>query len=236
MAGLQVEVFQATAGPPEGAVILCHGFGAPGTDLVDLGPALVRAAPALHRVRFYFPAAPLSLGEMGWGDARAWWLIDMAALQAAGRDEKALQAFRRVEPDGMPAARRALLALVQQVANETGLPLARLALGGFSQGSMLATDVALRLEEAPAGLCILSGTLLLEEVWQGKAKARTSMPVFQSHGRQDPILPFRAAEALRTLLVEAGLSDEFVPFDGGHTITAAVVDRLAAFLAKHLLR
>ena len=171
-AGLQVEVFQASQTAPTAAVILCHGFGAPGNDLVGLGPELVRAVPALEDVRFYFPAAPLSLGDGGWGDSRAWWLIDMEAIQRLARDEAAQREFRRVEPSGMAAARKTMLALVQDVATHTGLPMGKLTLGGFSQGAMIATDVALRLEEPPGALVVLSGTLVIEDVWRVKAKAR----------------------------------------------------------------
>lgn len=237
IAGLDVTVFQGTAGPPTAAIILCHGFGAPGDDLVGLAPELVRASPALASVRFYFPAAPLELGGFGFGDARAWWLIDLGQLQRLQtQGPEAVREFRKVEPDGLPAARRALHALVQEVANQTGLPMQRVVLGGFSQGAMLATDVALRLEEAPGALVILSGTLLLEDAWRAKAKARGGLPVFQSHGRQDPLLAYGAAEDLRALWEEAGATLEFVPFDGGHTIGPDAFRRLCDFLTKQVTR
>ncbi|MDP3157503.1 MAG: alpha/beta fold hydrolase [Archangium sp.] len=235
IAGLSVEVFQATQTAPSAAVILCHGFGAPGDDLVGLAPELASAVPALRDVRFYFPAAPLTL-EMGFGDSRAWWLIDMGAVQKLAHDPAAQREFRRKEPEGMPAARKALLALVQDVAAHTGLPMKKIILGGFSQGAMIATDVALRLEEAPGGLCVLSGTLLIEDAWKQKAKARAGLPVFQSHGRQDPILPYVAAEWLKELFLESGMEHEFVPFDGGHTIGPQAFTKLGAFLAQQVTR
>ncbi len=233
IAGLSVEVFQATQTAPSAAVILCHGFGAPGDDLVGLAPELVKAVPALRDVRFYFPAAPLTL-EMGFGDSRAWWLIDMGAIQKLAHDPAAQREFRRIEPEGMPAARKAMLALVQDVAKHTGLPMKKIILGGFSQGAMIATDVALRLEEAPGGLAVLSGTLLIEDTWKVKAKARAGLPVFQSHGRQDPVLPYVAAEWLKEVFVEAGMEHEFVPFDGGHTIGPQAFAKLGAFLSQQI--
>ncbi len=235
IAGLQVEVVQATKTAPTAVMILCHGFGAPGDDLVGLAPELVREVPALRDVRFYFPAAPLTL-EGGWGDSRAWWLIDMGAIQRLQHDQAAQREFRKIEPEGLPAARRAMLALVQQVAAETGLPMRKIMLGGFSQGAMLASDVALRLEEAPGALVVLSGTLLIEDVWRTRAKARAGLPVFQSHGRQDPILPYRAAEWLKELFLEAGMQHEFVPFDGGHTIGPDALLKLGDFLARQVTR
>lgn len=236
LGGLEVVTVQARQkAPPDGVVVLCHGFGAPGTDLVGLAEALVTLEPSLASVRFHFPAAPLSLGNLGFGDSRAWWMIDLetiAALRTAGPE--ALREFRRAEPDGMAAARRALLALVNEVMNGAGLSFSKLVLGGFSQGAMISTDVALRLEDAPAGLVVLSGTLLLEDVWRTKASSRAGLPVFQSHGRFDEVLPFEAARSLETLLREAGLPVEFHAFGGGHEIPLAVLRGLAVFLKQQL--
>src|SRR5438552_18316161 len=55
-------------------IVLLHGFGAPGDDLVPLAEVFAHGLPG---VRWVFPAAPLEL-PMGFGDARAWWMIDMA--------------------------------------------------------------------------------------------------------------------------------------------------------------
>jgi phospholipase/carboxylesterase len=234
IAGLHAQVVQQKPGAPRAAVVLCHGFGAPGDDLVGLAPALVSHHPALADVRFVFPAAPLSLGQLGWGEARAWWMIDMEAIQRLQRDPAALREFRKLEPEGLADARKALHALVREVADQTGLPMSKIVLGGFSQGAMLATDVSLRLEEAPGGLAVLSGTLLLEDVWRAKAKARSGLEVYQSHGRQDPVLPFEAAEWLSALFEDAGMRHEFVPFTGGHTIPNEVLHGLGDFLARRL--
>ena len=57
-------------GQPEGAVVLCHGFGAGGDDLVPLHRELCGLDPRLERQRFIFPEAPLSLGP----GSRAWWM------------------------------------------------------------------------------------------------------------------------------------------------------------------
>lgn len=215
-------------------MVLCHGFGAPGDDLVGLHGELLRLRPALRDVRFHFPAAPLEL-DGGWGDSRAWWLIDLPTIQRLQQGAPdALREFRRQEPVGMAPARQALLKLTAEVGVSCGLPLGKLVLGGFSQGAMLTTDVALRLEEPPAGLVILSGTLLLEDVWAVKARARAGLQVLQSHGTQDPLLPFEAARGLSALLTGAGLVVDFVSFDGGHSISQEVVEKLADFIDRRL--
>jgi phospholipase/carboxylesterase len=236
LGGLDVVTVQATPRvPPTGVVVLCHGFGAPGTDLVGLARALVSVEPSLATARFHFPSGPLSLGSLGYGDARAWWMIDFEAIEALkAQAPEALREFRKREPEGMAAARRAVHAMVNEAMNASGLPFSKLVLGGFSQGAMITTDVALRLEEAPAGLVALSGTLLVEDAWRQKASARKGLPVFQSHGRFDGVLPFTAATWLEAMLRDAGLGVEFHAFDGGHEIPEDILVALAGFLARRL--
>jgi phospholipase/carboxylesterase len=213
-----VDAADAPEGPPELLVVLCHGYGAPGHDLVGIGAELLRARPALSgRVRFCFPEAPLSLGGAPYFDSRAWWHIDI------GRFERAMMtgdmaSLRADVPEGLASARRMLNGALEALQQRTGLPMGRILLGGFSQGAMLATDVALRLDEAPAALAIFSGTLLAEAEWRRLAPRRVGLKVLQTHGRQDPILPFVGSEWLRDMLVESGLDVRYLPFDGPHTI------------------
>jgi len=81
---------------------------------------------------------------------------------------------------------------------------------------------------------LLSGTLLAEREWAPRMEGRKSLPVFQSHGAQDPLLPFAAAERLRDLLTQAGVTVEWVPFRGQHEIPGVVLERLGAFLTRCL--
>ena len=78
----------------------------------------------------------------------------------------------------------------------------------------------------------MSGTLLTADTWAQKADARTGLPVFQSHGRVDPLLPFEGATWLKELLEEAGMPVEFHPFNGAHTIPQDVLESLAVFLKE----
>ncbi len=212
------------------AMIVMHGFGATGQDLVPLAEEIVHRDDSLaDSVRFIFPAAPLEPQEMVDYGGRAWWPIDMAKLQRA----MMLGDFRDLRadlPELLPAARQHVLDLIEEVREETGWGLDRFVLGGFSQGSMLATDVALRLPEAPAGLVIWSGTLLCEKEWLPLMPGRRGLRVVQSHGRQDQILPFAAAEWLRDAFAAAGLDVEFLPFNGPHTISQPAIDATVRLL------
>ncbi|MEZ4265603.1 MAG: phospholipase [Myxococcota bacterium] len=237
LAGLTCRFVDAAEDPesrPELMVVLCHGYGAPGHDLVGIASEILRARPALQgRVRFCFPAAPLSLGGAPYFESRAWWHIDI------GRFERAMMtgdmaALRGDIPEGLTAARRMLNGALEQLQQQSGLPMGRMLLGGFSQGAMLATDLTLRLDEAPAALAIFSGTMLAEAEWRRLAPRRVGLKVLQTHGRQDPILPFVSSEWVRDLLVESGLDVRYLPFDGPHTIGVEGILGLAD-LAEGLL-
>ena len=209
-------------------VVLMHGFGASGSDLVSLADAV----DAPEGTRFFFPEAPLQLPpELGAGDGRAWWMIDLERIQRAvmrGDPRDMTQHF----PPGLAPARELLLGTLDALVADHGVRRERLVLGGFSQGAMLACDVALRTEDALAGLVLMSGTYLSEAEWQPRMAKRRGLPVLQSHGTTDPLLSFAIAERLRDALTESGLPTEFVPFHGGHGIAPNVIDRLGAFLGE----
>jgi phospholipase/carboxylesterase len=149
-------------------------------------------------------------------------------------EEGRLGALTLETPGGLMEARKMLLAAVEEAMSRYGLPVGRFVLGGFSQGAILATDLALHLEQSPAGLCILSGMLLCKDTWERLAPRRAGLKVVQSHGRQDPILRYETAVPLAEMLRRAGLSVEFLAFDGPHTIPAKAVVRLKDLIAERL--
>jgi phospholipase/carboxylesterase len=210
-------------------VVLLHGFGAPGDDLVPLGELI--EAPA--GTRFVFPEAPLALPNPFIGMARAWWMLDLDRLEhdlARGRARDRSDE----EPEGLAPAREQLCRLLDDLEQTLGASGDRVVLGGFSQGSMLACDTALRTDRPLAGLVLLSTTLLAQHVWVPAMRGRAGVPVFQSHGRSDHLLPFSAAERLRDHLRDAGLLVTWQGFDGGHEIPAAVLAELGSFLGRAL--
>lgn len=213
-------------------VVLLHGFGAPGDDLVSLADYLLRdstrgsGAPA----RFVFPAAPIELGGL-YGDSRAWWRLDLAKLEAELRSG-AIRDRRDEVPEGLPEVRAQLSGFLDELSATHSIGPDQLVLGGFSQGAMLALDVALHRAAPPAGLILMSGTLLADSEWTPRMASLAGVPVMQSHGTRDPLLPFSIAELLRDRLREAGAVVDWQPFAGGHEIPpqvlAAVVKLLAA--------
>lgn len=204
-------------------VILMHGYGAPGTDLVPLW----RELQVPHEVRFVFPEAPHDLAFGG----RAWWAIDMLRLQDRF-DRGLVEQLIREVPPGLTEARNAVLELLTGLEREIGLVPETTIIGGFSQGAMLATDVVLRTERKFAALAVLSGTVICKDEWRALMPARSGLPVLQSHGRSDAVLPFFLAEELRDALTHAGLNVEFIPFNAGHGIADPVLTGLGALASR----
>lgn len=206
-------------------VVLLHGFGAPGTDLVGLSQAL-----SLPSATFVYPAAlhPLG-GPFAPGGGRAWWPIDFVALDAA-KHRRDVLGIERDKPAGLDDARAALAEALAVLQRDHGMDPKRLVLGGFSQGAMLACDFAVRSDLPLCGLVLLSGMPVALEEWRPLLHRRQGLPVFQSHSPDDAVLPFELAERLAAALSEAGLAVTFVPFRGGHGIPLPITLGMRAFL------
>lgn len=230
LGGLKVRLTGGTdreGGGDGPAVVLLHGYGAPGTDLVPLWRAL-RAPPG---TRFVFPEAPLSLsGPMAPPGGRAWWHLDLERILRASLTG-GVRVLHDEAPAGLGEARARVAGLLDELERDWRVPPGKLVLGGFSQGAMLSCDLALRSERPLAGLVLMSGTLIAAPEWAPLYAKRRGLKTLVSHGREDPMLPFTAAEELRDLLTRAGVEVRFVPFHGGHTIGDPVLGAVSEFLA-----
>ena len=227
LAGINIIISGGTDGHGGGkglVVVLLHGYGAPGDDLVVLSDYL-DVPPG---TRFLFPEAPISI-PLGYGDARGWWIIDMARIQAdraAGR----IRDMSSEIPRGLIEARQKVAGLLDELPRKLNADPKQTILGGFSQGAMLTCDVLLRSDRPYAGLIQLSGTLLAKQEWSPLLRKRKGLPVFQSHGTHDEILPYVMAERLRDEFTHAGLKVEWQPFRGGHEIPEPVLKKLGLFI------
>lgn len=203
---------------PKALTVVClHGYGADMRDLAPLAPEI----PVERPVRWLFPDGPEVLD---WG-GRAWFPIDVAAFEEAQRTGKARD-LSGGEPEGMAESRRELQAFLEELA----VPWERLVLMGFSQGAMMAVDLALRAPKPPAGVAILSGTFVDEKTVAALAPKRKGLAFFQSHGSVDPILGFQEALKLESALRSAGWKGELRRFEGGHGIPPELLPELGAWL------
>ncbi len=214
-------------------MVFMHGYGAPPDDLVGLaGPLLIECFRLGVRPVMAFPGAPI---ELDFGGA-AWWPLNMARLMEAAA-KNTFDQMREEVPPGIDDARSAVVEVVQSLVDEYQTSFDRLLLGGFSQGAMIAMDVATRgLSTPPAALGLWSGACICESLWRSNAGNRLKgTHAFQSHGRFDQILPFQTGEYLNEVVRDLCASVQFIEFAGGHQIPDECllgVARLAAKLAS----
>jgi phospholipase/carboxylesterase len=199
------------------AVIVLHGWGAPGDDLVPIAEALKRPG-----VRFFVPAAPLP--EMGGG--RAWWHLDPHTRPPHAATDRVAPDFRPSPP--VVAARAAVQALIATVVDRYAPET--VALLGFSQGAMLSIDVALAGTPAVARVVAMSGVLLVDSVPALIAPHAVKPRFLLSHGRQDPVVSFTSGTRGKELLEAHGFPVTWRPFDGGHEIPPPMLAEAERFL------
>lgn len=183
--------------PANSLVVLLHGYGADGRDLIDLGDYW---APLLPNTAFVSPHAPepLAIAPVG----RQWF----GYTERNDRERWA----------GVQSAQRALDGFLDAELARLNLPGSRLALVGFSQGTMMALHVGLRRKVAPAGIVGFSGIHVLppEGATPAFAEEITARPpVLLTHGDLDQVIPPmalpRAVESLQQqgVAVRAHLSN-----------------------------
>lgn len=175
----------AASGTATSLVILLHGYGADGADLIGLADPL---APHLPDTAFAAPNAPERCrnNPMGYQWFPIPWMDGASEAEmhlAMGRSVGALHAFLDARAAAVPPGRTILL--------------------GFSQGTMMALHVGLRRAEPCAGIVGFSGRLLAPETLGREIRAKP--PVLLIHGDQDPVVPIACLPEAADALVAAGV-------------------------------
>ncbi len=187
----------AASGHARQLVVLCHGYGADGNDLIGLAPHWQDMLPDTD---FISPNAPQRC-DAGFG--YQWFAIsrlDPAELQR-----------------GIESAAPVLNEFIDEELAKRGLDDRALALVGFSQGTMMALHVGLRRATSPVAILGYSGALGGADRLASEMTARP--PIMLVHGDADEVLPIsRMQDAVRAL-GEAGLSVQWHVSRGvGHGI------------------
>ncbi len=197
-------------------VVLLHGYGADGTDLIEVGRQWQRWLPD---AAFVAPHAPEPCGMGGGG--RQWFPLTFRDPHERWR--------------GVNHAGPGLDAWLDGELQALGLAPKDLALVGFSQGAMMALHLGLRRPQA-AAVIGLSGLLVLEE-GKGpeslKPEVRSKPPILLVHGDRDDVIPLDAL-----FLSCDGLAAAEVPCQWhlslgvGHGIDGEALRHGGLFLAK----
>ncbi len=204
-------------GPKDGGaarqlVVLIHGLGADGFDLIDLAPGWGKAVPAAAFAAPHAPE-PCDMAPMG----RQWFSV-------ADRSPARMEA-------GVRAAAAALDGFLDAELGRLGLPADAYALMGFSQGAMTALFAGLRRPVAPRAILAFSGGLIAPETLAKELRNRA--PVLLVHGEDDDVVPITRSRLAEQALRDAGVPVETLWCPGlGHGIDAAGISLGALALQR----
>jgi len=204
------------SGQTKRLVVFLHGYGADGNDLVEIGRQWQAWLPD---TAFFAPNAPEIVPQsMG----RQWFPLTFRDPNERWR--------------GVNQAGPGLDALLDAELAQHGLPASKLALVGFSQGTMMALHVALRRPQPLAAIVGYSGLLVLDERQDPdglKRAVRAKPPILLVHGDQDDLIPLDALFLSADALAGADVPCEWhLSLGLGHGINGAGLKHGGLFLAR----
>jgi phospholipase/carboxylesterase len=200
----------ASGGKPRQLVVLLHGVGADGNDLIGLAPYW---AARLPDAEFVSPDGPFPCDMAPFG--RQWFSLQDRSPAAILAGVRATAPILDAFLDGALAAR--------------GLEDRQLALVGFSQGTMMSLYVGLRRARAPAGIVGYSGALVGADALAREIRSRPK--VLLVHGDADEVVPVHALSIAANGLKSADVPVEILTRPGlGHGIDEEGLTRGGEFL------
>lgn len=199
---------------PTSLVILLHGVGANGEDLLGLAETWQKDFPA---TAFISPDAPEAYDMAPFG--RQWFsLQDWSQEKIAG---------------GIKKTAPILTAYIDGLLKEFSLPASKTVLLGFSQGTMMSLYAGLRYPQKLAGILGYSGALFGGETLKDEMTAHP--PICLIHGTEDNVVPVEASTMAASVLQAAGCATELhLCRNLGHSIDDSRLRLGHAFLQRTL--
>ena len=203
-----------SGGSPKQIVLLLHGYGSSGADLITLAPHWQRDLPD---ALFLAPNAPQRLSNLSSG--YQWWPLSAFTPQALA--------------SGAASAAPAIEAFMERKLHQYGLTESNLAIVGFSQGTMMALHVGLRRPRQVAAIIGYSG--MLTGGHELSQLPITKPPVLLVHGSADPVVPVAALHAAKTQLEHLGVDVTAHISPGvGHSVDPAGLRTGGEFVVRAL--
>jgi phospholipase/carboxylesterase len=201
-----------SAADPSGALVLFHGRGT-GED--DLFPLLDALDPE-RRLVGVAPRGPLSLPPGG-----AHWY----AVERVGYPHR----------DTFMATFDRAVSFLEELPEETGVPVERTVLGGFSQGAVMAYALGLGPgRQRPAGILAMSGFIPAVEGFLMDMEGARALAIAITHGTFDPIIVVDFGRDARDRLTAAGADVEYREAPVGHTVDPAWLPELSDWLGRRV--
>ncbi|MEM9151452.1 MAG: esterase [Cyanobacteria bacterium P01_F01_bin.3] len=206
----------AIAITPDGAderlIVLLHGWGANARDVAGL----IEAINMINTpTRGLLPDAPFEHGMVPGG--RAWYSFPPDYDFQSPHDFNA--------HSDLQESRKRLTTWMKSLPEQTGIPLEKTIMGGFSQGGAMTLDVGPHLP--------LAAMLILSSYSHASiAPCITPRPVLLLHGRQDPVVPLAKAQDTKARLESQNLSVTYAEFDMGHEVSLDALRVASQFCAN----
>jgi phospholipase/carboxylesterase len=212
---LPLEYQYRAADPKAGApwlLVLMHGVGSNDDDLFGLAPYV---PPQFHVLSL---RAPYAIGP----DSYAWFQFG-------------------VKPDGERiidtaqelASRKLVAQSVRAAAEQLGVPAARVVVGGFSQGGIMALTILLTQPSLLHAVLVMHSRTLPEALTDAvSGEALLGKQAWVSHGLQDNVIPLASAHATRDLLATLPVALTYREFPGAHEIRPAELQGAMAWLGS----
>ncbi|MFV1851219.1 MAG: alpha/beta hydrolase [Thalassospira sp.] len=218
----------AASGTTKSVVILLHGYGADGNDLIGLAPHLARALPD---TTFYSPNAPLPCEMSPFG--RQWFSLAEYDPEFLRRAPETMSGALAAMAEGANKNASFIHDFIDHVMESHGISEDKIALVGFSQGTMMSLQTAPRRSKQLAGVVGFSGALLGEAAFAAELKSRP--PVALVHGTADPVVPIEASRLAKGTLEANGIDVSLTERPNlQHGIDEEGLGIAITFLGKHL--
>lgn len=188
---------------PKALIVTLHGWGANAQDVASLIPYI-----NLPDYEFLLPNAPYPYPHADAG--RAWYDLRTENMYA-----------------GLVESKQLLIDWLQSLETNTGIPLSRTILSGFSQGGAMTLDVGLSLPLA--GLVVMSG---YPHPSVATLNPGNFPPTLIMHGTKDEVVPLQAAIKSRDMAKSLGVAVEYHEFEMGHEINLPMLEALRTFVVK----
>ena len=208
--------FEPAGDGPHPAIVAMHGWGSNALDLMGLAPYIARG-----RCLTLCPQGPVEV-EIGAVNGYGWYQLRMGAapdMEAMGQAADRLMRFMDAALERYPVDRRKLIVM------------------GFSQGGVMAYNLAIRHPERFAALVALS-TWFPEELaeYAGDRDALEQLPTLVQHGRADDMIEISKARQSVERLRKFKLPLTYREYDCGHEITVDAIQDLSTFLMEKVVQ
>ena len=196
---------------PKNAVIMLHGYGSDGNDLIQLAPYFAKDMP---NTAFFSPHAPdLTIHGVG----RQWFNIDNYRPEIIQDSKSEIIKLLSSMHEGAKKSSSLLKSYLNNIKLEHNLDYKNIALMGFSQGTMMGVNVGLMQDKMVGGVVGFSGALIGQNEIIKNIKSPPRIVLI--HGKKDDLVPAEASSHMYETLKEIDVDINLHLIDNlGHNI------------------